>query len=626
MRLFRDFKLKHQLFFVVDIIWNHCSVDAEWILEEPGCYYSPTSHPPLVAAFELDKALTALSCGFEGKGVTESGQVQTSDDVDRVIAHIRTEVFGTLMLHEYFQVNIEESVQQLPTQSKKVGEDLQRVIKNGSSEFIFVDSDEVELFKSHLVNLGCGRYLGQVDPVWLTDYLTNKRQSTLVEFEYRKLLKQINLQLQQTCREWEEEALGNLRKEIIERFLAAHVSKVTPDYPLVQRYFHQLPNDDFAMFNGVVRGTGKLEDMTMDQQQWYLRRAVQVWPDSIKLNYQTPEECPKLWARMNEYTQKMAVIFDGFRLNNFHSTNIETAKIFINNAIRVNESLFLFSELFSTSPKIDVSFCLRVGVHRLVRELQSCSSLGDVMTLLGDHLSEANNFATQIPALCINNYEITYLKASKPLPIICDSTYENQAYFQKHNIYVQLPLLALENMVSLMTGTLRGFDELFTRSIPNTCTKKYPRLEAQVTIEPPTDEDTWFIMPPGLLGELIRSSGRGHLVRRPLRVVRPVGLPPPDDARRQRLLVGSTPAAARHPRVQVPSQRRGVDLLARLALSPRRLRQPQQLHPRGVPRGRPRKLGPFNRSKSAVFSGNCTKNWAKVTKKSTSSTWRRTSA
>lgn len=501
--LLHTLKLRHQLFFVVDIIWNHCSVDSTWILDEPASYYSPKSHPALAAAFELDQSLNKVSEDFKTLGITQSGNITTSDDVEKIVGYLRTEVFGKLALHEFFQVDVEDGVRQLTIQGGETPKEVQNLLRRGSSNIIFIDSDEVNLFNSHVESLGCARFGASVSVEWLRGYLP-QRQNSLTEFEYGKLLKQINQKFQQKCSEWIDEALENIRKEIIQRFLGSSRGEVSSGYPLVQRYFHKLPNGDYGLLNGVVRGADCLEDLKMDQQQWYLRRSVQVWDDSIKLNYQTQDKCPLLWRRMNDYTKRMALLFDGFRLNNFQSTNTETAKYFINNAIQVNESLFLFSELNSSSPKRDVNFCLKVGVHRLVRELQPCTSLGDVLGLIQDHLAEASNLASHVPTLCENNYEMTYLKASKPLPIICDSTYDTSSYFEKYSIFVQLPLLALENMVSLMTGTLRGFDELFTHTLPSNSPKRYPRLDANAYLDNSESYWTYFVVNPDQLRQLIR--------------------------------------------------------------------------------------------------------------------------
>ena len=55
----------------------------------------------------------------------------------------------------------------------------------------------------------------------------------------------------------------------------------------------------------------------------YLRRTINVWGDSVKLRYgKSPADSPYLWDRMARYVSDMAAVFDGFRLDNAHSTPI----------------------------------------------------------------------------------------------------------------------------------------------------------------------------------------------------------------------------------------------------------------------------------------------------------------
>jgi len=53
----------------------------------------------------------------------------------------------------------------------------------------------------------------------------------------------------------------------------------------------------------------------------YLRRTINVWSDCVKLRYgRFPADSPYLWRHMSDYVQQMALAFDGFRLDNTHST------------------------------------------------------------------------------------------------------------------------------------------------------------------------------------------------------------------------------------------------------------------------------------------------------------------
>lgn len=67
----------------------------------------------------------------------------------------------------------------------------------------------------------------------------------------------------------------------------------------------------------------------------------------------------------------MAMIFDGFRLDNAHSTPIHVANYMLQVARSVNPNLFIMAELFTSSAELDSMFVRRLNINGLVREIQN---------------------------------------------------------------------------------------------------------------------------------------------------------------------------------------------------------------------------------------------------------------
>lgn len=150
-------------------------------------------------------------------------------------------------------------------------------------------------------------------------------------------------------------------------------------HPLVETYFTRLshneqtrkhdPNSLSLANNGWIWNADPLQNFALLPSKAYLRREVIVWDDCVKLRYGSgPADNPWLWEYMTRYVTSLAAIFDGFRIDNCHSTPLHVGVTLLDAARTVKPDLYVCAELFTGNEEMDKHFVSRLGLNSLIRE------------------------------------------------------------------------------------------------------------------------------------------------------------------------------------------------------------------------------------------------------------------
>lgn len=173
--------------------------------------------------------------------------------------------------------------------------------------------------------------------------------------------------------------------------------------PLIESLFTRLPKNattakhgqDLQALanNGWIWNADPLLDFASPGSRTYMRRDLIVWGDCVKLRFGTSrEDNPWLWDHMTRYVESLASMFDGFRLDNCHSTPLGVGAYLMDKARAVNPDLYVCAELFTGNQDLDMLWVCKFGINSLIREAYSAfllsaeilaSSMANQLTLSG---------------------------------------------------------------------------------------------------------------------------------------------------------------------------------------------------------------------------------------------------
>ncbi|KAJ5963929.1 Glycogen debranching enzyme metazoa [Penicillium vulpinum] len=489
------------LLTLTDVVWNHTAHNSKWLEEHPESGYSVKTAPWLEAALELDSALLEFGDSLQDVGLPT--EFKTEEDLVTVMNAARKQAIDGSRLWEFYVLDVKSDV-------KKILDEW----TNANIDPALVERDEMQQFKNWsltqqanvLRELGIpsvkqvlGRFGRAVDPkfgavalnILFGDYDEAHTNLAEVEASLSQLLDEANLPFYKEYDADVDVIMDQLFNRIKYLRIEDHGPKmgpVTKENPLIETYFTRLPLNDVTkkhdpkalalVNNGWIWNADAMKDNAGPDSRAYLRREVIVWGDCVKLRYgSSPEDSPFLWDFMTQYTRLMAKYFNGFRIDNCHSTPLVVAEYLLDEARKVRPNLTVFAELFTGSEEADYVFVKRLGINALIREAMQAWSTEELSRLVHRHGGQPiGSFEMDLPSAG-SSHAIASARSSKtddkiahirpcPVPaLFMDCTHDNEVPSQKRDARDTLPNAALVAMCASATGSVMGYDEVYPKLI-----------------------------------------------------------------------------------------------------------------------------------------------------------------
>lgn len=483
---------KFDLLSLTDVVWNHTADNSEWIRHAPEAGYNAETAPHLKAAIELDGALLDFSANIEKLGFTSD--IKTQEDLDSVLGGIDQHVLQPLNLWQFYVFDKKSILGEIAKSFDNrsllspidIPSDVDINDKKKLAQFVLKEANirgKVVLndrFSNTLESskvLSIILSLGKLENADLNlDYVLTKGT---------EIIDNINVDLY-TSYDDDILSIKNQLKDRI-RYLrldenGPKLGPVTEEKPLTEAYFTRFTDNNGKEWqlanNGWIWGGNPLDDFASDKSKAYLRREVIVWSDCIKLRYgEKAEDSPVLWSRMEEYTKLCASVFNGFRIDNCHSTPLHVGQRLLDLARSVNPNLYVVAELFSGSEEMDKIFVERLGINSLIREAMQAWTVEELSTLVHKHGGRPIGSFTWLP---LDDFAyLTYkrpqvetrfdsysqvgvpkvLIPQEPHALFMDCTHDNEPPYQKRTVEDTLPNAALVSFCSSAIGSVFGYDE-----------------------------------------------------------------------------------------------------------------------------------------------------------------------
>ncbi|KAH7885855.1 glycoside hydrolase family 13 protein [Phlebopus sp. FC_14] len=476
------------LLSLTDVVLNHTASDSTWLLDHPEAGYSPSNTPHLAPALEIDTAILEFSSSLADRGLpTHVGSQQDLDLLmDAFSQHLKSK-----STWQFYVLDVDtEKAALMSSLSSNV---IIPWVGNDVSGKSVVAIAEIVRSSGLVKGLGTlsGRFCAHVDgsvsaglmKAAFTDLGSDA--GTLAE-AWARVVDVLNVPLYE---EWEEDtriALDNIRNRVKYTRLEEHgpkLGEISRESLLVEPYFTRLPKagSDPGTYslanNGWIWNADPLANFALPPSKAYLRREVIVWSDCVKLRYGSgPSENPWLWTFMTDYVTSLAQTFDGFRIDNCHSTPLHVGVAMLDAARKTNPNLYICAELFTGSEEMDLLFVRKLGVNSLIRESGNAGDPKEFSRIM--YRFGLGKPIGSMDAACMTSSEelappfgqgptrsciVTPLNGSIPHAVMYDLTHDNESYLDKRTAEHALATAGIVTFGYCAVASVKGFDDLYPK-------------------------------------------------------------------------------------------------------------------------------------------------------------------
>ncbi|KAG6868797.1 hypothetical protein C0993_010427, partial [Termitomyces sp. T159_Od127] len=491
---------EYGLLALTDVVLNHTANDSPWLIEHPEAGYttidslsrtkgfSPANSPHLTPALELDTAMIEFSDNLAIKGLPTI--INSEGDINALLDAFRSMSEG-LNLWQYYVLDVtreRQTVKDALTSGKYTpwsgpdvaGKSVVELAQIAKSRGILKGLDS--LSSRFCVKADAAASAGMVKAAFteITD------DDTLAD-AWVKIVDVINVPLYDEWKEDARVAIENIRNRVRYTRLDAHgprLGEITKSNPLVESYFTRLsPHSEADPLayslanNGWIWNADPLQNFALPPSKAYLRREVIVWGDCVKLRYgSSPSANPWLWDHMLTYVVSLARFFDGFRIDNCHSTPLEVGTVMLDAARVVRPDLYVCAELFTGSEEMDLVFVRELGINSLIRESGNAPDPKELSRLIYRHgvgkpigsmdgacMTSREELPSPTGKGPVRSCVVSPLNGALPHALFYDLTHDNESLLDKRSAEDALSTGALVTFSYSAIGSVKGFDDLYPK-------------------------------------------------------------------------------------------------------------------------------------------------------------------